>query len=131
MSRRPSRRQERRFRGRGYDLPAHALDPFAALDRTPVGLGSRPDATTTMEQRVLALLTSEGDVWTGDDTVGGFYTSRIASSLGIRARSSERDRLTDTLTSMRRRGLLHYEFRRGMDREIRWWATEQGRAAAG
>ena len=58
MSRRPSRRRERRFRGRAYDLPAHALEPFktsaGSFDpsaeggyRRPVDLGGAGLRTST------------------------------------------------------------------------------------
>ena len=34
--------------------------------------------------------------------------------------------MQETLTDLRGRGLVHFEFDRVLDREIRWWATARG-----
>ena len=63
------------------------------------------------------------------DLIGHVYKSTtqradIAARLLVQPRSPQRDALNDALTSMRARGLLHFEKEQHTD--IRWWITEKG-----
>ena len=67
----------------------------------------------------------------GDEVViaAGTYTGRLAGRLGIEAGSPERQDLDSALTELRKRGLLHYEFDRLADSQIRWSITAKGMRA--
>lgn len=82
------------------------------------------------ERRVLAVL-AKTTPWAGDSTEGGTTTGEVASQLRINPRTNARAGMESALTTLRRAGFVHYEYDRVLDREVRWWITEEGvRAAA-
>lgn len=87
-----------------------------------------------MALKVLRMLAAQHDqtgeyLWSGD-VASGMGTSVVASRLGVRARTPERDRLNTQLTVLRKRGLLHFEYDSMMNREVQWWLTRPGLIAA-
>ncbi|MFN8520515.1 MAG: hypothetical protein U0667_14250 [Chloroflexota bacterium] len=48
-------------------------------------------------------------------------TAVIATALSIRPATTERNELNETLTTLRKRGLLHFEYDRNDGRPARWW----------
>ena len=108
-------------------------------DRAPVGtsIGSLappteapPTGLSAAEREVVRTLVAHAALWGGGDDGGGVTTPRIAGYMRVWDGSPERAALNDTLTSMRRRGLLRYEIG-AADRLLRWWVTERGVQEAG
>jgi hypothetical protein len=57
-------------------------------------------------------------------------TGAVAAALALTPGMPERQALNETLTGLRRHGLLHYELDRLVDAEIRWTLTAAGLGAA-
>ncbi len=64
------------------------------------------------------------------DDDDGTTVGDLAAFLGIRPMTPDRRLLETALTELRRARLTHYEFRAGVDSQLRWWLTPQGLAVA-
>lgn len=115
------RRDTKYWAGGGNVASLNPAGEGVSLDALPASdpLASWFEPERSMARRVLHLANLAR--WTGDATAGGTTTGQVASLIGLRPQSAERVLLNETLTRMRKARLLHFEFDRSFDREIRWW----------
>ena len=117
------RRSKSRSRAAKYYA---SRNPYAGEDSRPsrtAVVESRP--LRRLERRALRVFEHLRDTtpWNGDPFYGGHSTTEIRQALGIAPPAKF---LNETLTSMRVRGLLHYELDSQSDHIIRWWRTDEG-----
>lgn len=130
----PSRNKYREARRRKEFIgSALAVEPAALPPAPPVHSEPLPDLdpNVSMSGRVLVALRLWHErhgrfVWAGDRDLGGATTPDLAARLDIKPGSASRNHLNNVLTALRKKALLHYEFDRSRDTEVRWWLTEHG-----
>jgi hypothetical protein len=118
-----SRRGRSRSRAAKYYVSRDPWEEDSRPSRTAVAVASRP--LRRLERRALRVFEHLRDstIWDGDPFYGGHTSTEIRQALGIAPPAKF---LNEALTSMRVRGLLHFELDSQSDGILRWWRTDAG-----